>query len=389
MSVPTSNNRARTVNNSGTRMGVHTDVNTDITANTRVNNGGNKALHKEQHVHGGDARLRLQGSRLTAGSQHTSINMPSAQPTAHQSTIIIPQLNNPPATVRPWADSAFGTYYVPSVRMSITVSIASTLSILLVFFLCRTYMGSKTNKLGRKFTKKASAAMERIVGKGQDNDMHPGNMEMGAKPWPNPGVSTTDLAQGVKTVNMLMAKTAQLEQTLARQEQLLQGLAKTDDKVPPVHVAEHLHDSAGESDEHDFAQRRPAQTHRRPRQGRPAASLPGPTLSKGDLRTLFLSWTSHFFETSKRSSPREEGEEQTPRRQRSASGESSRSGRKRTAQPSPERDGTKDGVKGGSPPPGYPVADLEEAWASFEDQFLNRRGKKKICYSYTKDELGY
>ena len=199
MSVPNTN-KASHVTNSGTRMGVHTDVHTDLTANTRVNNGGtgNRDIRKETHVHGGDARLRLQGSRLTGGSQHTSINMqPNTQP-SHQSTIIFPQLSNPPVTTRPWADSAYGTYYVPSVKMSITVSVASTLSILLVFFLCRTYMGSKTSKLGRRFTKKANAAMERITGRGPSNDTTTGNMEMGSQ-----GVSKTDLAHGVKTVNML------------------------------------------------------------------------------------------------------------------------------------------------------------------------------------------
>ena len=382
MSAPS---KVRNVHNSGTRMGVHTDVSTDLTANTRVNSGGqgNKDIRKETHVHGGDARLKLQGARQTGGSQHTSINMPSTPP--HQSTIIIPQLSNPPATVRPWADSAFGTYYVPSVRMSITVSVASTLSILLVFFLCRTYLGSKTSKAGRKLSKKANAAMEKLAGKAQDGKAE--NMETGANPWSSPGVSKTDLAHGIKTVNKLMGRTENLEQAMARQEQMLKDLAKSD-KASPAPATGLLHDSDGDSDEPDFAQRRPPPAHRRHHRGRPEPSHPNQTqLTHGDLRTLFLSWTSHFFGTSKHSSPKEEGEEQTPRRQRNASAESSHSDRKRTAQPSPERDGTRNGTKGGSP--AYPVTDLEEAWASFEDQFLNRRGQKKICYSYLKDELGY
>ena len=390
MSVPNTN-KASHVTNSGTRMGVHTDVHTDLTANTRVNNGGtgNRDIRKETHVHGGDARLRLQGSRLTGGSQHTSINMqPNTQP-SHQSTIIFPQLSNPPVTTRPWADSAYGTYYVPSVKMSITVSVASTLSILLVFFLCRTYMGSKTSKLGRRFTKKANAAMERITGRGPSNDTTTGNMEMGSQ-----GVSKTDLAHGVKTVNMLVARTLQLEQSLARQEQLLKDLAKADNRVPPAHAAGGLHDDAGEKDGPDSARQQPAQPqqalpHRRHRHGRHETRHPDQTqLTKGDLRTLFFSWTNQFFGTSKNSSPSEEGEEQTPRRQRNVSGESSRSGRKRTA-PSPERDGTRDGVKGGPQTALYPSAELEELWTSFQEEVLNRRGQRKIDYSYTKDDLGY
>ena len=387
MSVP-NNNKVRNVHNSGTRMGVHTDVNADLTTNTRVDNGGNKHLRKETNVHGGDARLKLQGSRLTGGSQHTSINMPSHPP--HQSTIIIPQLTNPPATARPWADSAFGTYYVPSVRMAITVSVASTLSILLVFFLCRTYLGSKTNKMGRKFTKKANAAMEKLAGK--DYNKAAENLEEGMKQWSNQGVSKTDLANGVKTVNRLVDRTSQLEQSQARQEKLLKELARRDNKSPHSLAVEDLLDDDDESDEPDFAQQRPARPrHRRVdghQQGRREDAHPGQTQwSNGDLRTLFLNWTSHFYETSKNSSPSEEGEGQTPRRQRNVSEESSRShDQRRTAQPSPEREGTKGGAKGGASASGYPIADLEEAWASFQEHYLKGKRQKKLCY--TKDVLG-
>merc|ERR1712016_206794 len=120
-------------------------------------------------------------------------------------------------------------------------------------------MGSKTSKLRRKFAKKANAAMERITGRGPPNDTTAGNMEMGSQ-----GVSKTDLAHGVKTVNMLVARTLQLEQSLARQEQLLKDLAKTDNKGPPAHAVGDLHDDAGERDEPDFARQHPAQPQAHP-----------------------------------------------------------------------------------------------------------------------------
>ena len=401
MSAP-GNKRVRNVNNSGTRLGVHTDV--AVEADTRINNGGNRDLHKESHVHGGDARVKQLGSQLTGGSQHTSINIPQHAPPPHQSTIIFPpQLTVPQATTRPWASSAFGTYYVPSVAMSITVSTASILSILLIFALCRTYVGSKAKNLKeraeRKISKRANEAMEKYNGKEKAKTME--NLEAGKKQWDSPGLSKNDLAHGVKTLNALVEKTAQLELSMAKQEQAVKDLADTSTMAAAMRAVEHLQGSDDARDEPGFEPKRRHrhQDHRtQSRQG--TDHLSQIHLSHDELRGLFWNWTSHYLPTLRPSSPTDRGEgretrqETTPtdKRRRSETGSSvSTSDRKPTAPTSsPEPDEPRAGCSHGTA--GYPRSALEEAWASFEQQaksfIQDKEGHKKITYSHTRDKLG-
>ena len=220
--------------------GTNTEVDTDldlVISNIRKSN----RLLKKSEVRGGEATL--QGGNLKGGDQHTQISM-----TPHHTPTYIFPFAGPhlQATERRWVPSGFGPFWRPSVLMSVTLSIAIMLLLMISWVCCQNAWDNKI-KGAKKRVRKAAAKFT-----GRNHSAEPPAAVTGTAPG---GVPKSVLDDATRAMDKMLARTAVIEQQQEDLRRLVETMATR--QVGGIILPEQVgpgrpgHDNAYEGQTHD------------------------------------------------------------------------------------------------------------------------------------------